>query len=69
MIGLAVIGTILPLYNPLSWIGTIKNNEFILNSFVANETIPFDMDVADGKWHFNQYLYWLTSLLKSLALK
>lgn len=36
----------------MSWIGTIKNNEFILNSFVANETIPFKMDVADGKWHF-----------------
>ena len=36
----------------MSWIGTIKNNEFILNSFVAKETIPFYMDVADGKWHF-----------------
>lgn len=36
----------------MSWIGTIKNNEFILKSFVAKETIPFDMDVADGKWHF-----------------
>jgi hypothetical protein len=23
-----------------------------LNSFVAKETIPFNMDVADGKWHF-----------------
>jgi hypothetical protein len=34
----------------LSWIGTIKNNEFILNLFVAKETIPFNMDVADGKW-------------------
>jgi hypothetical protein len=36
----------------LSWIVTIKNNEFILNSFVAKETIPFNMDVADEKWHF-----------------
>lgn len=36
----------------MSWIGTIKNNEFILNLFVAKETIPFNMDVADGKWHF-----------------
>jgi hypothetical protein len=57
----------------LSWIGTIKNNECILNSFVAKETIPFNKDVADGKWHFIALSWELTGrtriFIDAIAIK